>query len=99
MKSFEPGQIVMTRDVADLAFKDREFEEYIIDCVRRHLSGDWGDIDYLDWNENDLSVDGEFRLLSAYKNKVRKDGSHLPVVWVITEADRSSTCVLFPDNY
>ena len=99
MKKFEPGQIVMTRDVADLVAEDIEFAAYVNECLRRHLNGDWGDVGYQDWNENELSVDGQFRLLSAYKNKVRNDGSPLPVVWVTTEADRSSTCVLFPDNY
>jgi len=50
-------------------------------------------VDADDRRENETSVEGGFRLLSAYKtNKGVK-------LWIITEADRSSTCVLLPDEY
>jgi hypothetical protein len=61
--------------------------------VSRHLTGDWGDLEVEDKVENELSLREGFRLLSAY---------HLPdgtKVWIITEADRSVTTVLLPDEY
>ena len=58
-----------------------------------HLSGDWGDVPPEDRNENELALREGFRLLSSYKTK---KGVKL---WVITEADRSSTCVLRPEEY
>lgn len=63
------------------------------DFVARHVSGDWGDVDAHDVRENELSLKNDWRLLSAY---TLKNGSK---IWVITEADRTSTCVLLPGEY
>ncbi|MGA2674959.1 MAG: hypothetical protein ABSE99_17225 [Terracidiphilus sp.] len=61
--------------------------------LRRHLSGDWGELDAHDRHENELSVAAGFRILSAYR---LSDDTR---IWVITEADRSSTCILLPEEY
>jgi hypothetical protein len=63
------------------------------DFLRRHVEGDWGDLCPEDKEENELSVDEELRILSAYH---LKDGTK---IWIITEADRSSTCFLLPSEY
>ena len=57
------------------------------------MRGDWGEVCAEDTQENDLSVDHGFRILSAYTLSTRVK------VWVITEADRSSTCILLPEEY
>jgi hypothetical protein len=61
--------------------------------LQRHARGDWGDVDAGDKRANDADVDGGGRLLSAYtlSDKTR--------IWIITEADRSSTCILLPEEY
>jgi hypothetical protein len=61
--------------------------------LRRHVSGDWGELDSEDRAENERSVASCLRLLSVY---TLSDGTR---IWVITEADRSSTCILLPDEY
>lgn len=61
--------------------------------LNRHLSGDWGDLDEEDRHTNDEAVNNGTRVLSAYR---LKDGTQ---IWVITEADRSSTCLLLPEEY
>ena len=63
------------------------------DFLRRHVEGDWGDLCPEDKEENELSVDEELRILSAYH---LKDGTK---IWIITEADRSSTCFLLSSEY
>ena len=63
------------------------------DFLMRHLTGDWGDLDDADKRENELSVREGFRILSAY---TLKTGAK---VWLITEADRSSTTFLLPEEY
>ena len=63
------------------------------DFLARHISGDWGDVPPEDIKENELSLQQGFRLLSAYHTSA---GDKL---WVITEADRSSTCILLPEEY
>jgi len=63
------------------------------DFLRRHITGDWGEVDAEDQQSNeDALLHGE-RLLSAYRT-----GKGVKL-WVITEADRSSTCILLPDEY
>jgi hypothetical protein len=61
--------------------------------LARHQSGDWGDLDEADKQENELSLKEGFRLLSAY---ILPTGVK---IWVITEADRSATTILLPDEY
>jgi hypothetical protein len=70
-------------------------EEHKIDwltLLHRHVTGDWGDLDEEDKRENDLSVQKGFRILSAYGKGERK-------LWFITEANRSVTTILRPDEY
>ena len=59
----------------------------------RHQSGDWGNVDAHDRKENGLSLEQGFRLMSVYSLSIGVK------IWVITEADRSSTCVLLPEEY
>jgi hypothetical protein len=68
-------------------------EQSANEFLAMHQSGNWGIVDELDWHENDCSVSQSFRILSAYKTK--KDVK----LWVITEADMSSTTVLLPEEY
>lgn len=64
-----------------------------LDYLRRHRSGDWGDLDEHDRRENELSLVAGLRLLSAYH---LNDGTK---IWIITEADRSATTFLLPEEY
>src|SRR5262249_49679959 len=61
--------------------------------LERHACGDWGDVDEQDVQENELSLEYGHRVLSAYtlKTNVR--------IWIITEADRSATTILLPEEY
>ena len=70
-----------------------ESGEPVLDLLFRHVSGDWGDLDEEDKAENELSLREGFRLLSAY---TLKSGER---IWIITEADRSVTTLLLPDEY
>jgi hypothetical protein len=63
------------------------------DFLARHVSGDWGEIDAHDRKENQLSLEQGFRLMSVYSLSTGVK------IWVITEADRSSTCILLPEEY
>ncbi|MDQ3360634.1 MAG: hypothetical protein M3534_03050 [Actinomycetota bacterium] len=58
----------------------------------RHVYGDWGEIGSEDARENEVSLRHGFRILSSYP--VGNDR-----IWIITEADRSSTCMLLPNEY
>lgn len=93
---FKLGQLAVTRGAID-ALGDKKtghktaiFMEYIV----RHARGDWGDLDAHDKADNDYAVKhGDRRILSAYT--LQDDQK----IWIITEADRSVTTVLLPEEY
>src|SRR3546814_2412325 len=61
--------------------------------LRRHLHGDWGDLDDSDRRQNDAALQsGEDRLFSSYQ--VTRDLK----LWIITEWDRSLTTLLLPSE-
>jgi hypothetical protein len=62
-------------------------------ALARHASGDWGDLCAADRQENEFALDKHLRLFSAYQTA---DGIKF---WIITEADRSVTTVLLPEDY
>jgi len=61
--------------------------------LARHASGDWGEVCPDDAHANELARETGERILSAYR---LRGGTKL---WIITEADRSSTCILLPEEY
>jgi hypothetical protein len=67
--------------------------EDVAAAVRRHLLGDWGELDDEDRAENERALRDGSRLLSAHRDR------HGTGFWVITEADRKATTVLLPDEY
>ena len=86
---FTLGQIVATPGALEL-MKAEGIDG--LELLSRHVRGDWGDLTEADKQENELSVKEGFRILSAYgKGKTR--------LWIITEADRSATTILRPDEY
>ena len=93
-EKFELGQTVMTRGIKTLCEENAKFFSKMIDCLKRHQAGDWGDLSEDDCLMNDraLSKDYPDRILSAYHIGETK-------IWIITEWDRSSTTVLLPEEY
>ncbi len=85
---FKPGQIVATQG-AVAKLKQGE----ITKGLSRHLRGDWGEVDEEDREANEFALlDGD-RLLSVYTTP------NGVCFWIITEADRSATTVLLPEEY
>jgi hypothetical protein len=62
--------------------------------LQRHVTGDWGELSEEDRRENELSIKEGLRIFSAHK--LPRTGAKL---WIITEADRSVTAILLPDEY
>ena len=85
---FPLGQVVIT-PAAKAALIDQDVQG----ALARHVVGDWGDLVEADKAENELSLREGFRLLSSYR---ATDGTKF---WIITEADRSVTTILLPDDY
>jgi hypothetical protein len=88
--SFPLGQIVATPGA--LAALERANQSPAV-FLSRHAEGDWGELDPTDIAENAFSIAHGFRLLSSYETEA---GERL---WIITEADRSATTLLLPEEY
>ncbi len=88
LAKFRLGHIVSTPNALS-----QLTQEDILTGIQRHQAGDWGEVDEHDRMENELSLQKGFRLLSVYHagNGVK--------FWIITEADRSATTVLLPEDY
>lgn len=85
---FPLGRILITPGALE-ALTNGDVQE----ALGRHASGDWGELSAADLQENKLSLEQGFRLLSSYRSAA---GTKF---WIITEADRSATTVLLPDEY
>ena len=85
---FQSGNIVATPGALSLAERGIDLLEYL----QRHLRGDWGDLSEEDKAENLFSLKHGLRLLSTYNTP-------FGVLWIITEADRSVTTFLLPEEY
>ena len=85
---FPLGHVVATRGSVD-----RLGAEEVHRALSRHAHGDWGDVCKRDRHENEISLREGFRLFSVFHTK---EGQKF---WIITEADRSVTTVLLPEEY
>lgn len=95
---FPLGRVVATPASLEVA---QQHGVNLLTLVARHAAGDWGHVSPDDWKENDLSLERGFRILSAYPIDPQKDcrGFGSNTIWIITEADRSVTTILLPDEY
>jgi hypothetical protein len=85
---FQLGRIVATSNaLSELSHSD------IQGGIARHSSGDWGDLDEEDRSANDQALSHGGRLFSVYH------GVRGTKFYIITEADRSVTTVLLPEDY
>lgn len=85
---FLVGQIVATPNALTHISNDE-----IMSALARHIQGDWGTLDTEDWNSNELALKNGGRLFSQYCS------TQDIKFWITTEADRSVTTVLLPEDY
>lgn len=89
---FPLGRLVATPGALAL-LRRRAGEDLLAALLERHRSGDWGDVSPEDARENEVSVRyGCLRVISSY-------GVAGERLWVVTEADRSATTFLLPEEY
>jgi hypothetical protein len=69
-----------------------EVGEHPSDYLARHATGDWGDLCAFDRRQNEVALRTRERVFSSYDTPAGK-------VWIITEADRSVTTILLPEDY
>ena len=91
MAKFQLGKPTVSRAVHYDMEENPSFAAHVRACFARHSRGDWGECK--DPERNDLALENGARIFSVYEH-----GAH-PTIWIITEADRSSTTVLYPSDY
>lgn len=93
---FELGMIVATPGALEVCSTD-----ILLHCLARHLTADWGCVCAEDKEANDTALSTGDRLLSAYPIDPAQpcEGFGKNTLWIITEADRSVTTFLLPDEY
>ncbi len=87
---FQLGHVVATPGALEIL---RENGEDPSCYLGRHVTGDWGEISAVDKAANVLALATGERIMSVYRTARRKK------FLIITEADRSSTCLLLPEDY
>ena len=85
---FSLGETVITAGARE-ALDDYDIQN----ALRRHETGDWGEVEKADWKSNDSALKQGDRILSTYLS------SNDTIFWIITEWDRSVTTVLLPEDY
>jgi hypothetical protein len=84
---FELGKVVATPAALEVAGDQAQ------EFIARHVRGSWEECPEEDRKSNHLAVLYGARVVSAHTTE-----SH-QTLWIITEADRSSTTLLLPDEY
>jgi hypothetical protein len=69
-----------------------EMGAHPFDYLVRHATGDWGELCAFDRRQNEIALRDGYRVLSSYDTPEGR-------VWIITEADRSITTILLPEEY
>lgn len=87
---FPLGKVFLTIEAKQAI---EESNQNAFEFLSRHQTGNFGLVDEEDWKENEFSIKNGFRILSAYKTNLDVK------IWIITEADRSSTTLLLPEEY
>jgi hypothetical protein len=87
---FPLGRVVATPGALRVL---EEANQNAFEFLAKHQAGDWGELCEEDIRENEFSVLNGFRILSAHRTRNNTK------IWVITEADRSATTLLLPEEY
>jgi hypothetical protein len=83
------GRVVATPGVLKLLM---EMGKDPFGYIARHATGDWGDLCAFDRRQNEIALRDGYRVFSSYDAPAGR-------VWIITEADRSITTILLPEEY
>lgn len=87
---FALGQVVATPGALNAM---TELDIVPLALIHRHVTGDWGDLGAEDQQQNRLAIRSGLRIFSSYNLSASTK------IWIITEADHSSTTLLLPDEY
>ncbi len=93
---FNFGKLCATRSVLQIMDENSVFYNFVMKCLARYFSGDWGDLTAEDIESNNQAFNtNDTRIMGSYDCPINEDWK----IWIITEYDRSVTTILFPHEY
>ena len=88
------GALIATHGISEKMEDDTAFQRFVLDSVSRYCKGDWGELSNADKRAKAAAIANGYEILGAYASKELR-----AKIWIITEADRSYTTILFPSEY
>jgi len=98
MSKLQIGRIYLTGTINNLIAESEAFAKFAVSAIARHKNCDWGDVCKDDALQNTYSLENGSRIISSY-NLPSTIQAMNDKVWIITEADRQHTTMLFPSEY
>ena len=98
-KTFDIGNVVATRRVWDQMTENEQFHDFVSGCLSRYILYDWGDTCEEDWKANNEAALNGDRVIAVYNIPEDIESDFEENLWIITEADRSATTLLFLTDY
>lgn len=92
---FGIGKLFVTRTIKDEMEKNETFMYFVQMSLIRYVQGDFGELSEDDMRANEEALEYGNRIMGVYKNP----DDESKTIWFITEADRSITTILFPEEY
>lgn len=92
--AFELGTIQNSARVDERMRHDIDFKVFVNDCIGRYKQCDWGGTPEEDRKENNYAVFHGEEIIAFYD--FARDNTR---IMITTAWDRSSTTILFPDEY
>ena len=93
--AFKLGRLTVTRGISSEMVVSTKFQRFVMESVSRYSAGDWGELSTGDKLANDSAVaNGDDRTLGAYVSKELQRK-----IYILTDADRNFTTVMFPSEY
>lgn len=91
---FKRGCTIVTPSISNRMSEDSEFHNFIAICLSRYIIHDWGIISDEETKQNEYAIKNGERIFAAYEYPKTKEN-----IYIITEADRSATTIMFSSEY
>lgn len=92
--AFRLGRLTASCGIATRMADDTVFHQFVLDSLHRYREGDWGVLSKSDKQANTDAIANGDRIFAAYASQELRSK-----IWIITEADRNYTTILFPSEY
>jgi len=91
-RKFSLGQMIeFSYGVCTLMDAETRFSMFVLDCLKRHVKGDWDNLPKSEKKANDFNLNVHIQLEACYHH------GHWSIL-IVKQADRAYTTVMFPEE-